>query len=74
MFHYGACGCVAGGGGVCLVILFSISRRSGDAASSLLPSGALGLGKGLLVCVLLGMDFLIQEVTSQLFPAFNLEL
>lgn len=73
MFHYGACVCVWGGD-VRLVVLFSISRWSGDAVSAPLPGRSLGLGEGLLVCMLLGMDLLIQEITSQLIPIVYLQL
>lgn len=62
------------GGDVRLVVLFSISRWSGDAVSAPLPGRSLGLGEGLLVCMLLGMDLLIQEITSQLIPIVYLQL
>ena len=73
MFHCGTCVCF-GGRRRYSVILLSVSSLSGYAASTPLPSGALGLGEGLLVGMLLGMDLFVQEVASQLLPIFYLQL
>merc|ERR1712002_308995 len=62
------------GAEVYLIFLLSLCRWSGDAATAPLPSWAFGLGKGLLVCMLLGMHLLIHEVTGQFIPIINLQL
>lgn len=76
MFHCGTC---SGwrwwpGAEVCLVFLLFLCGWSGDAAASLLPSRAFGLGEGLLVGMLLGMHLLVHEITGQLIPIVNLQL
>lgn len=71
---------VRGGGGggrplmSVLVFLLSLSGGPGDTAAALLPSGAPGLGEGLLVHVLLGMHLFVQEVAGQLAAVLNLQL
>lgn len=76
MFHCGTC---LGwrwwlSADVCLIFLFSFCGRSGDAAATPLPSRAFGLGEGLLVCMLLWMHLLVQEITVQFIPIINLQL
>lgn len=76
MFHCGTCSVwrwqlVAE---VCLVFLLSLRRWSGDATATFLPRRAFGLGEGLLVCMLLGMHLVVQEVTGQFVTVVNLQL
>lgn len=59
---------------VCLIFLLSLCGWSGDAAVAPLPRGAPGLGEGLLVCMLLGVHLLIQEVTGHFVTVINLQL
>lgn len=54
--------------------LIFLLRRARDAAAAPLPRGALGLGEGLPVRVLLGMHLVVQAVGGQLVALFNLHL
>lgn len=47
---------------------------SDDAAVAPLAAGAAGLGEGLLVCVLLGMHLVVQEVAGELVAVLDLQL
>lgn len=76
MFHYGTC---SGwrwwpGAEVGSIFFLFVCGWPGDAAATFLPSRAFGLGKGLLVCMLLGMHLLVQEITGQIIPIINLQL
>lgn len=62
------------GGELSLIFLLPLPRWSGDAAAALLPGGAFGLGKALLVRVLLGMHLLVQEVARQFVSVFYFQL
>lgn len=62
------------GAEVCLIFLVSLCGWSGDAAVTPLPSRAFGFGEGLLVCMLLGMHLLVQEIRGQFLPVIDLQL
>jgi len=60
--------------GFSLAVLFFLSGAPDEALVSPLPSRTSGLSEGLRVCVLLGMDLVVQEVFCQLVSVFNLQL
>lgn len=62
-----------GGGGRVARLILLLCGGPCDAAAPPLP-WPFGLGEGLLVCVLLGMHLLVQEVTGQLVPVVDLQL
>lgn len=59
---------------ICLIITILLSWRPGDSAPSPLAGRTLGLGKRLLVGMLLGMNLFIQVICSQLVSIVNLHL
>lgn len=57
-----------------LAVLDGPCRTLDKALVSPLSCWAAGLGKGLFVCVLLGVDLVVQELVRQLIPVVNLQL
>lgn len=57
-----------------LAVLDGLCWTLDKALVSPLSCWAAGLGKGLFVCVLLGVDLVVQELVCQLIPIVNLQL
>lgn len=57
-----------------LAVLDVLCWTLDKALVSPLSCWAAGLGKGLFVCVLLGVDLVVQELVCQLIPIVNLQL
>ena len=57
-----------------LALLLPLFRCADEAFVSSLPRRTFGLSEGLLVCMLFGMDFVVEEVFCQLVSIFNLQL
>lgn len=59
---------------ISLVLLLLLPGGSGDAAVAPLAGGAAGPLEGRLVCVLLGMHLVVQEVAGELGAVLDLQL
>lgn len=59
---------------ICLIVAVVLSWRPGDSATPPLACRTLGLGKRLLVGMLLGVNLVVQEVCSQFISIVDLHL
>lgn len=57
-----------------LAVLDGLCWTLDKALVSPLSCWAAGLGEGLFVCVLFGVDLVVQELVCQLIPIVNLQL